>query len=285
MQARELGYVFKETGRKSWNDDVLGLASEAAFSFAFSLFPLLLLMVVLLGVFGQYPEFTIYVNEFLADFLPPDSLRIITEYIASLEVGDPKGLLSISIFLTLWPASSVVGAYIKAINRAYETRDARPFWKDRLLAIALVLLMGALVAISFLGMVFGPVAGDFISDYMGMSDIYRVLLDTLRFPVAVIASSVALAVLYRFGPNIPHRWYEIWPGAFLATFLWVTITFSFSLYVEYFGRYNKTYGSLGGVIILLTWMYLTSLAVILGAEFNGAFGRWMRGEGLPKNRR
>lgn len=284
MQARELGHVLKETGRKSWNDDVLGLASEAAFSFAFSLFPLLLLIVVTLGVIGQYPEFTLYIREFLADFLPSDSLNIVTEYIASLEVGDPKGLLSASIVLTLWPASGVIGAYIKAINRAYEAQEARPFWKERLLAIALVLLVGALVAVSFLGMVFGPVAGDFISDYLGMSEIYKVLLETLRFPVAVILSTIALAILYRFGPNIPHRWYEIWPGAFLATFLWVTITFSFSIYVEYFGRYNKTYGSLGGVIILLTWMYLTSVAVILGAEFNGAFGRWMRGEGQRKSK-
>jgi membrane protein len=275
VKARELGYVLKETVKKTANDDVHGLASQAAYAFAFSLFPSLLLVFVIVGIFSSNPDFIGMIEELFAPFLPPQTLSLVTSYLRSLSVSETEGLLSLSVLLTLWPASAVVTAYMKAVNKAYNEKE-RPFLMKRLVAFLIVLLAGLLVLMAFLFMIFGPLVGTYLTDFANLNDIYKTLFDVLRFPFALLFISSAYAMLYRLAPNDIHGWYEIIPGALLATWAWITVTLAFSIYVENFGSYNETYGTLGGVIIMLTWMYLTSVTVIIGAEFNAAFGDWLR---------
>lgn len=276
MRAREFGQVLRDAVRRSDNDDIFGLASQAAFAFAFSLFPLLLLLMTIIGLVGQNPAFISTLRETLGPLVPADILEVLLGYINTLETGRGSELISISIILTLWAASGVVTAFMKAVNRAYDAEKDRPFWRKRLRAVAIISLSGLLVVIAFFIMVFGPVAGKVLDDYFGLGDVYDWLFDMLRFPFTLIVLSVAFGILYRLGPNIKHSWKEVIPGALLATWLWMTVTFSFSLYVERFGQYDKTYGSLGALIILLTWMFLTSLVIIFGAEFNAAFTAFLR---------
>lgn len=276
MRARELGLVLHDSVRRADADDIFGLASQAAFAFAFSLFPLLLLVMTIIGLVGQDPVFVAMLRETLAPLVPADILKVLLDYIDSLETRRGGELISISIILTLWAASGVVTAFMKAVNRAYDAEKDRPFWRKRLRAMAIISLAGILVLISFFIMVFSPVAGKALDRYAGLGDVYNWLFDVLRFPFSLIVLSVAFGILYRLGPNIKHGWKEVIPGALLATWLWMTVTYSFSLYVERFGKFDTTYGSLGALIMLLTWMFLTSLVIIYGAEFNAAFGAWLR---------
>lgn len=276
MRARELGHVLHDSVRRSNADDIFGLASQAAFSFAFSLFPILLLLMAVIGMLGQNPAFIATARDSLAPFVPPDVLALLFGYIETLETPRPRELISISVLLTLWASSGVVAAFMKAVNRAYDAERDRPFLRKRLRAILIISLSGLLVVVAFLIMVFGPVAGTVLHRYFGLGQVYDRLFDVLRFPFSLIVLSVAFGILYRLGPYLKNQWYEVVPGALLATWLWMTATFMFSLYVERFGKFDKTYGSLGALIILLAWMYLTSLVIIYGAEFNAAFGAWLR---------
>lgn len=280
MTTRDLGSIMKDTARRCAADDITGLASQAAFAFAFSLFPSLLLLTTIVGILGRSPDFLNTLVEFLRPMVPRETLDLLLSYLHTLADGETRGLLSVSLLLTVWAASGVVTAYMKAVNRAYDAEKEHTFVRERLLAIAISTLAGLLALVAFLAMVVGPVLGRFLEQHFGVGEIYATLFDQLRFPFALIVLAGAYAILYRLGPNVKHYWAEVIPGAFLATWLWITVTYAFSLYVNRFGSYDKTYGSLGAVIILLSWMYLTSIAVIVGAEFNAAFGAWLRAKQL-----
>jgi membrane protein len=276
MRIRDLGEVFKHTAQGISKDDGDGLAAQAAFNFAFSLFPLLLLAVTLLGMFSQDVETRQTLVDFVGNIAPAETAEMVRDYLMTLDAGNLQAQLSLSLLLVLWPASRVFNAFIKATMLAYNAPDKRPFWKNRLIAIGLVFLTGILGGLAFLAMVFAPLIGDLLA-HLGLGQIYKSVLEVIRYPLAVALMAPVFALIYRFGPDCKeHPRAQIWPGAMLATFLWVTISSLFSLYVSNFGNYNATYGALGGVIILLTWMYLTSFAVIIGAEFNAAFGAWLK---------
>jgi membrane protein len=286
MTTRDLGSILKDTAKRCLADDITGLASQAAFAFAFSLFPALLALVTTVGLLGRSPEFMRALVDFLRPLLPGETLNLLLQYLQSLSASRAGSVLSVSLVLTVWSASGVVTAYMKAVNRAYAAEREQAFVRKRLVAAAISLLAGLVAIVAFLVMVLAPVVGNLLERYFGLGDVYQALFDQLRFPFALVALAGAYAILYRLGPNVKHYWAEVVPGALLATWLWIAVTTGFSLYVERFGSYDKTYGSLGAVIVLLTWMYLTSLVVIVGAEFNAAFGAWLRArQGPPSNSR
>ena len=271
MRLRDLYGILKKSIQKMGKHDGLGLASEAAFHFAFSFFPFLLLLVSIIGFLSQDIQARALVTDTLSQFLPEETLGMVDSYLASLAQADVQLSFSISLVLVLWAASRVIAAYLKAITKAYEAPDRRPFWKKRLLSIGLILLFGLFGGVAFLGMVFAPLAADFLA-FLGWESIYLSLIEALRFPLTVGLFAPAMAILYRFGPDCEeHPGYQIWPGAMLATLLWIIMSYGFSLYVSEFSEFNATYGALGTIIILLTWMWLTSVVVIFGAEFNAAF--------------
>jgi membrane protein len=276
MRIRDLGEVFKQTGVGISKNDGDGLAAQAAFNFAFSLFPLLLLAFTLLGMFSQDEKTRQTLVSFVGSIAPADTAEMVRQYLLTLDAGNLEAQLSLSLILVLWPASRVFNAFIKATMLAYGAPDKRPFWKNRLIAIGLVLLTAVLGGLSFLAMIFAPLVGDLLA-HLGLGEAYKSVFEVMRFPLAVMLMAPVFALIYRFGPDCDdHSKTEIWPGALLATFLWVTISALFSLYVANFANYNATYGALGGLIILLSWMYLSSFSVIIGAEFNAAFGAWLR---------
>ena len=276
MRIRDFYQVTKKAVLKMDKHDGPGLASEAAFHFAFSFFPFLMLLVSIVGLFSQDIEARSLLMQTLGQFMPEETVGFVDSYLATLARADIQLGLSVSAILVLWASSRVIAAYLKAITKAYEAPDRRPFWKKRLLAISLVLLFGVFGGIAFMGMVFTPVVAKFLGG-LGWDEVFLNTIEVLRFPFTVLMFSPAMAILYRFGPDCQkHPGYQIWPGAMMATLLWVTMSYGFSLYVSQFGEFDATYGALGTIIILLTWMWLTSLVVIFGAEFNASFADWVR---------
>jgi membrane protein len=274
MTLKDVGAILRDTGQGLWDDDGFGIASEAAFSFAFSLFPLLLLIVTLLGLLGQDPRWSESLTVFLSRFIPAIGVEIVHEYLDRIRPTHAAREISISLLLLFWPASWVFNAYMKATTRAYGAPDQRPFFVNRLIAVGLVIFSGVVFAAVFLAMVLAPLLLRYV-DFFGIGSTVIEVFRAVRFPAALILLVPTLAVIYTVGHDAPSSArLPVWPGAMAATLLWMGASQLFSLYVTHVGMFVNLYGALAGAMLLLAWMYLTSLAIITGAEFNVACHRW-----------
>jgi membrane protein len=157
---------------------------------------------------------------------------------------------------------------IDSLNQAYDIREGRPWWKVRLTAIALTIALAAFIVVSTVLVVAGPVLAERIAEWFQLGAAFRWTWAILQWPVVFALVSGAIALLYYYAPDAEQSWIWITPGSFVATLLWILVSLGFRFYVTNFGSYNATYGTIGGVIVLLLWFYLSALAVLVGAELN-----------------
>ena len=169
---------------------------------------------------------------------------------------------------TLWAASSGVGSLMKAMNRAYGVRETRPALERYALALGLTAFAGLMIVAAFLVLVVWQASGTKIADKMGLGGVAAALLPLARWPVAIVVIPLASGIVYRVAPNARLSFRRILPGTVLFTAVWLVATDLFGLYVSHFASYNSTYGTLGGVVILLVWFYLTAFILLVGAELN-----------------
>ncbi|SDD95282.1 YihY/virulence factor BrkB family protein [Auraticoccus monumenti] len=261
-----------QVAKRGWaeakTDQVPLLGAGVAFFAFLSLFPALIALVGLYGLFADPAVIATQVGS-LTQALPADARTLITDQITSLTSGGRQGLgvsVVISILVALWSASGGVSNLITAVNTAYDEDDDRNFFKKR--GLALLLTLGAMV---FLVLVLGllAVVPPLLESVLGDSPVVRILLLGARWVLLVVIIAAALAVLYRVAPDrdAPQmRWVSV--GAVVATVIWLLASIGFSVYVSTFGNYAKTYGVFAGIIVLLLWLWITSYAVLLGAEIN-----------------
>ena len=155
-----------------------------------------------------------------------------------------------------------------SLNRAYDVEEGRPFWKVRGLAILLTVGLSVFIIVSIVLLTFGPQIGGWIADQMGLGRVFQIAWNVLRWPVIVGLLIVAMALVYYLAPDVEQQWQWITPGSIVAVCGWLLASLGFSYYVNHFGSYNATYGSIGAVIVLLTWMYVSGLFVLVGGEIN-----------------
>jgi membrane protein len=265
----DVGHILKETSKRTFNTG-FPLASQAAFAFAFSLFPIIYVIVTIIGIIVRDAGLRLKLLQSLGNFLPVETIKPMGEYLARLPQTDFLELRLIgSLLLAVWAASGVIVAWGEAINMAYRVHHRHSFWRQRGTAMIVLLVSGALISIAFIGMVIAPVLGKLIATPFGLGALYSEILRAVGFPLGVTLMAPAYAVVYRYTrATPPPRSARIWPGAFLATWLWVVVTSLFRFYVVHIGTINVAYGSLTVIIFMLSWMYLTSLSVIVGAQFN-----------------
>jgi len=274
-----------------------GLASEMAYSAILSLFPAMLVLLTAIGLLsastavGAPTEGTLLrLASQLSEVVPPEALDLVQEVLRDLARGSSQGLFSLSFVAAIWTASGALSVAMLALDRIYRIprKRLRPFWKARLIAIALTLATGVLLLLaSFLV---------FVSDLLirwlaqqsgmlafGLLSVWRLL----AWPLALSIVAGMAAFIYRFGPSRWPAGTPIVPGAVLAALLWAGVSALFRLYVSHFGNYNRIYGAVGAVIILLLWLYLSSLALLLGAQLNMTVGEAMRSRirTTPKSRK
>jgi membrane protein len=248
-------------------DDCFGRAAQLAYYFLFALFPFFLFLTTLLGylpISGLLDR----IMEVLAPLLPGDAFRLVRDNLQQLLTGERGGLLSFGILAALWTSSSALTAIIDGLNRAYDVAESRPFWKVRLIAIVLTVGLSAFIVVALVLLTFGPPLGRWIADLVGLGEAFTVAWNILRWPAIVGLLIIAMATLYYVGPDAEQEWHWITPGSAFAVIGWLLTSLGFSFYVNNFGSYNATYGSIGAVIVLLTWMYLSGLLVLIGGEIN-----------------
>jgi membrane protein len=261
--------ALKATVQEFQRDDALGLAAQLAYFLILALFPFILVLVSLMGTFGS-PELASEVLAYFRQVMPQQVYELIEKYTSDIISGNRPApyLFSFGILFTLWSASGAFAALINALNRAYDVQETRPFWKVRGIAILMTLGLSVLILVGVLLLVVGEPIGRTIADVFGLGEIFEFVWNIIRWPVALFFMVFAVALLYYFSPDLnqPFRW--ITPGGLIGVLLWVLASVAFSFYVNNFGSYNKTYGSIGVVIILLLYLYISSLTILFGAALN-----------------
>ncbi len=255
-------------------DDALGLAAQLAFYLILALFPFLLVLVSLMGTFSS-PGLAEQVLGYFREVTPEQVYGIIESYLSDIIAGNrpAPGLFSVGLVIALWSASGAFAALINALNKAYDVEETRPFWKVRGIALLMTLGLSVIVMIGVLLLVAGPPIGRGIADLFGLGEVFTLVWNVVQWPVALSLMVFTVALLYYFAPDAeqPFRW--ITPGGLIGVLLWVLASVIFRFYVSNFGSYDATYGSIGAVIVLLLYLYISSLTILFGAELNATLVR------------
>jgi membrane protein len=264
--------VFKRAGKQFLADDCMGLAQQIAYSSLLAFFPAVIFLIGLFGVLGIYDD----LQEFLEAIAPGavlDALEV-AERSAEGRSGAAALAMILGAFGAVWAASGAMGSLVKAVNRAYDRVETRPFWKVRVIAIVLVGLTGLVMAGLFLLIVFGGPLGEAIAEQASLGGAFDLLWDLLRWPLTFVAILLFFAIVYYMAPAVEHRsWKWITPGSLVGSVLWLVLSALFALYTSFAGSYDKTYGSVAGAIVLLLWLNYSAFAVLFGAELNSELDR------------
>lgn len=250
-------------------DNISAIGAQLAYFLILSIFPF---MIVLLNIFSYTsivePDF-IYAN---IQFLPLDIQNIIISFINDLVNSSSQGLLSIAAVAGIWTASSGVTPVIRAINKAYDCQETRSFFILKSLSILFTIALLGLLLLVIIALIFGEILGRRLFEIFGQGEVFLVIWENTRFIIPMVAMALTFALLYKFSPCSSFRktikLKTTMPGAVFTTVGWVFVSLLFSYYVSNFGKYSTTYGSLGGVIVLLIWLYLSSMIMVLGGEIN-----------------
>lgn len=269
------GYVLKKTLREFTADQCLDLAAGLTYWAVLALFPGLLAIVSILGVFGAAERTTDTVLSIVENLVSSDAVAILRGPVEQLTASPSAGLALVTGVLgALWSASGYVGAFGRAMNRIYEVEEGRPVWKLRPTMLGVTLFTVVLLVIgALLLVVSGPIA-EAIGGLIGLGPAALTVWNIAKWPVLFAIAVVVVAVLYYWAPNVKQpkfRWMSL--GSLLALVVWGIATAGFGFYVSNFGNYNATYGTLGGVIVFLLWLWITNLALLFGAEFDAELER------------
>jgi len=261
--------VVKRTLREVLDDGLLGLSAQTAYYFFFSLFPLLLFVAPLLSLIGDKQRtFQVLVDQ-LQQVLPSEGWNLIGEVIRDVVYAkNAPGLMSVGALLAVWAGSNVFSSLIDALNVAYDVKDTRPWWKQKLIAVASVVVIGFAILTSTVLILGGETLMAWVGDRLALRASTRALWAGLHLPIAFLLLVTIAALSYYFLPNIRQSKRQVLVGAVFTTIAWAVVTLGFRAYVTNFGNYNATYGAVGGVIVLLTWMYFSMLVFLIGGEIN-----------------
>lgn len=242
-------------------------AAGLAYYFFLSLFPLLIFMAAALS-YVPIPNLFDQIIGLMGRFVPGEAMQMVQPIVKSVLRPPGTGLLSFGVIGTLWVASSGFSSLIDSLNTAYDVPETRAYWKTRTLAIGLTLVVGSLVVVGLGVTLLGPNFAEHLSHHVHLSAIFIHIWPTARW--AIIFGSIVLAVelLYYLAPNVKQKFMFTLPGAIIGVCAWIIISLGFGIYVRQFANYNRTYGTLGGVIALMFWFYLSSVAILVGAEIN-----------------
>jgi membrane protein len=267
LSARELA---AEVWAKMDRDDTLGRAAQLSYYFLLAIFPLLLFISALIGYFfAAERELYQRLLAYLGQVMPQPAFQLLRATLNEITEGTGAGKMTLGLLLSLWAASAGMDGLILGLNVAYAVPEGRPWWRRRLVAITLTLVVGALISLAmFLILVSTALAGS-IGSYFPLLERIGRLSGVAQWTIGGFFLLLALALIFHFGPNLrrPH-WEANLPGAILSLVCWVGASAGFKVYVSFFGSFDRTYGSLGAVIVLLIWLYVSGAAILIGGELN-----------------
>jgi membrane protein len=251
------------------DDEIFGRAAQLSYYFLLALFPLLLFLINLLGfMVHEGTEFRSQLITYLAAVMPASAVTLVNTTLTEISSSSGSGKLSLGLLAALWAASNGMGAISQTLNIAYDVRETRPWWKVRLISVGLTIALATLIIAALTIVLYGGTIGDALASRYGVSA-FTILWTTLQWPIALGFVLATFNLIYNLAPDLTRRkWRWFTPGAFVGVALWLLVSFLFRLYLHFFDSYSVTYGSLGALIILMLWFYLTGVVILIGGEVN-----------------
>jgi membrane protein len=263
--------VFKRTFSQFMADDAMGLSQQVAYSSLLAFFPAMVFLVGFLGLIGAYDSMQQFLNP-VAPKAVTDLLQTFQE--SSKSSGNSATALVVGAFGAVWAASGAMNSVVKAVNKAYDRQETRPFWKVRLTSIVLVIASGITTSGLLLLIILGGPLGEAIARKARLGGAFDFVWNLARWPLAFCAILLFFALVYYLGPNVDVRnWRWVSPGSLVGGILWLALSGLFALYTSFSDSYDKTYGSLAGGIVLLLWLNYSAFALLFGAELNSELDR------------
>lgn len=260
---------YKELVGQIFSDSLVDVAAGLAFWAMLALFPFLL-FIVTLSAYIPVPNLYGSTAHYLRGIVPGDAFRILDSFLRPVLTQQRPQLATLALAGALWSASSGVHSLTDALNRAYGVAEYRAWWIVRLRSLGLAILLSAGVLSAAILIIVGPPLGQGVANLLHLGDAFALAWRVLHVPVVLVLMMFVLAALYFAAPASHERWRLITPGAVVAVILWAAASWGFSIYVRHFGSYNRAYGSIGAVVVLLVWLFISSFVVLIGAEINRA---------------
>jgi membrane protein len=264
---------FKHLARRINDDEIFGRAAQLSYYFLLALFPLLLFLINVLGYLAQ--EGTAFRNQllrYLAAVMPPSAVALVRSTLDEISLSSGTGKLSFGLLAALWAASNGMGAISQTLNTAYNVRETRPWWKVRLISVCLTVALAILILAALAIVLYGGSIGEALAARYGFGNLFTTVWSIIQWPVALVFVLTTFNLIYNFAPNLSSQarsWMT--PGSFVGVGFWLLVSFAFRVYLDFFDSYSVTYGSLGALIVLMLWFYLTGVAILIGGEVNCEF--------------
>lgn len=265
------GVSWKKFGKDLKNeisdDNVFNGAAALAYYLMLSIFPAMIFLLTLIP-YLPIPNLEQAIMDALNQAMPGEAAKMLSGTVQEVVRNQKGGLLSIGLLGTFWAASSGMYAVMQQLNITYDVKEGRPFWKVRGTALMLTVMFGALVVGAFGLVVFGGQLQEWLGGTLGFSPVLLAVFAVVRWAIIAAALLLAFAVTYYFGPDVEQKFRFVSPGAVFGGVVLIVASLGFRIYVTNFGKYNATYGSLGAVVVMMLWLYITGLVVLLGSEVN-----------------
>jgi membrane protein len=263
------GMGLKELISKTWRDintdDVYGASAQLAYYFLLALFPMLIFLTSLVGFLPEAQE---SIFNGLSEIFPSQAMNIVNETMRDIVINRSGKLLSFGILGTIWAASGGVAALMGTLNQAYQVKEWRSFWKVRLIAIGLTMMLSFLIISGTVLIMFVDKFSMWLAALLGMGELFALFWGVAEYLLGLSLLLIGIEVIYYFAPNIKLRWSLVTPGGLFAIAALIASSHLFSLYLRYAPSYSVTYGSLGAVLVLMLWLYLMGMALLIGGEIN-----------------
>jgi membrane protein len=277
VTAAALGALLVRTAREVIEDGVPGLAAQTAYYFFFSIFPIVLFAAPLLSLIGDRAVLLGWALEQLRLTVPPAAMGLFETVVRQVVFApNAPGLVSVGAVLAAWSGSNLFGAMAAALNRAYDVEESRPWWRRRLLGLLCVVLTVVFLGAASTVMLAGPELAEALGRWIGWGDLFVRAWLMAQYPIAFLLLLSLFWLLYWALPNVHQSKRSITIATLVAAVVWVVATLCFRAYAVHFGQWNRTYGTIGGVIVLLIWMYLTTFVLLVGGELASELERERR---------
>ena len=263
------------------DDDVLAMSSQLAYSLLMAFFPFLIFLLTIVG-FSPIKSEDVLLG--LKSILPKEAYVLIRKTV--VEVVDTKNghLLSLSLIFTVWSAANGLAAVIKGLNKAYDEEEKRSFIKLQIVAVLSTIALVFMIMAAFIFLVFGNVLGRYIASSLKQLDGFWSMWNALRYVGTILNMILIFSVIYHFTPSRRLKWKEVLPGSIFTTIGWIVVSIGFAFYIDNFGNYSLVYGSLGAVVTLMTWLFISSIIILLGGELNATLAFQREGKEKPKGK-
>jgi membrane protein len=265
--------IWRGLAQRITRDELLTRAAALSFYFIFALFPMALSLLALVGLFAQDQNVHMELARQFGRLLPASARSLIENTLGELATQSSGFKLIFGLGLALYSGTGGMGCIMDALDRSRGIIQSRSWWKRELVAIALTAVVSALTLIALAIVLAGSDLATFVGNRTGLSRATVVLWQFAQWPIALVFVFFSLDLIYTWGPSVRQRWRWLSPGSLVGVSVWLTASLLFRLYVHYFGAYSRSYGSLGAVMVLLLWLYLTGLAILLGGEINAEVDR------------